>query len=261
MGFAMFSKGHTLDTLVSTEVESWDSLKFFTDILKLCLSNPDVLGCATSWWGSARCTPRRARAQKGGRTRDVTQWGVLLYEMPQTFGYSLFDGCRHSALDVQGGHEVHFKWAHSGHQRKEEDLNELPAILQVDRAQVRCKPQALKGDPVNPNSINDVETIAKLRNVLKTRKCFWYEILDREKELEKEEYERLVEGGSSDAGLLKCQQVRKKLEALVHARASKVSSKLLPLICHSGPPSVCSGDSNWERMMDPDAEEDKDDEE
>ncbi|KAJ7636172.1 hypothetical protein B0H17DRAFT_1217168 [Mycena rosella] len=66
---------------------------------------------------------------------------------------------------------------------------------------------------------------------------------------------------SSDAGLSKCQQVRKKLEALAHARTSKVSSKLPPSMRRSGPPTVCSGDSDWERRMDPDAEEDKDDEE
>ncbi|KAJ7696307.1 hypothetical protein B0H17DRAFT_1131086 [Mycena rosella] len=63
-----------------------------------CLGNPDVLVlraarartvCATGRWGTTRYAPKPGGAQKGGRTKDVTRWGVLLYEMPQTFGCDL----------------------------------------------------------------------------------------------------------------------------------------------------------------------------
>ncbi|KAJ7105535.1 hypothetical protein C8R44DRAFT_745698 [Mycena epipterygia] len=60
---------------------------------------------------------------------------------------------------------------------------------------VRLKGWPLEGDPVNPTSIHNIESIRKVCDALKSGECFWYKMTEREKAEARAEYEDMVEEG------------------------------------------------------------------
>ncbi|KAJ7687750.1 hypothetical protein B0H17DRAFT_939145, partial [Mycena rosella] len=161
-GFAFFSKGHVHDTMVPTEVESWDALTFFHDILHL---EPRDVGTQFELWAVAcdkgESFPRRFECSCSFFFQGLTGTGMLRS------------------------------------MRKEKIAMNYVSYRKVIILGAGCilKGYPFEGKPVNPNSINDIESIRKLCDALKSGECFWYQLSQWGKELERLEYEHLIEEG------------------------------------------------------------------
>ncbi|KAJ7614316.1 hypothetical protein B0H17DRAFT_1152979 [Mycena rosella] len=212
-GFAFFSKGHVHNTMVPTEVESWDALTFFRDILHL---EPRDVGAQFELWAVARDKVDASRKKK-----------IAMNYMSYRKAIVLGAGC----------------------------------IL---------KGYLFEGEPVNLNSINDVESIRKLCNALKSGECFWYQLSQQEKELERLEYEHLIEEGEIQERTRKTRSNKNKPHKKddkplsmrskdTGAKSRWVSGKLPPGMRRPGPPGIRAMESDLERMMDPDAGNDEED--
>ncbi|KAJ7468533.1 hypothetical protein FB451DRAFT_1400909 [Mycena latifolia] len=103
----------------------------------------------------------------------------------------------------------------------------------------------LKGDPVNPNNIHDLDSMVKVCDTMKSGKCFWHKLTDREKEMQRLEYEELVEDGTIEVKMCKvCADKDKK---------RKKSGDAQPL-------ATCSKDKNAQKcqVWDEDSNEEED---
>ncbi|KAJ7704551.1 hypothetical protein B0H17DRAFT_921246, partial [Mycena rosella] len=164
--------------MVPTEVESWDALTFFRDILPL---EPRDVGAQFELWAVARdkgeSFPRRFECSCSFFFQGLTGTDTLRSMRKEVTKY-IADGL----LDAS---------------RKKKIPMNYVSYRKVIVLGAGCilKGYPFEGEPVNPNSINDVESIWKLRNALKSGKCFWYRLSQREKELERLEYEHLIEEG------------------------------------------------------------------
>ncbi|KAJ7700311.1 hypothetical protein B0H17DRAFT_925532, partial [Mycena rosella] len=147
---------------IPTELESWDALKFIEDILRL---DPRDIAAQFELWAVAR--------EKGLTGVDTLR--SMRKEVTKYISTGLRDTTKKKKISMNY-------------------LQYRKAI--VLKYGVVLKGYPLEGDLVNPNNINDIESIAKVRDALKSGECFWYRMSPREREIEKEEYSRLVEEGA-----------------------------------------------------------------
>ncbi|KAJ7664807.1 hypothetical protein B0H17DRAFT_951898, partial [Mycena rosella] len=157
-GFAIFSRGHVHDTTIPTELESWDALKFIEDILRL---DPRDIAAQFELWAVAREKVDTLRSMRKEFTKYIsTGLGDTTKKKKISMNYLQY----RKAIVLKYG--------------------------------VVLKGYPLEGNLVNPNNINDIESITKVRDALKSGECFWYRMSPREREIEKEEYSHLVEEGA-----------------------------------------------------------------
>ncbi|KAJ7182553.1 hypothetical protein C8R43DRAFT_1116190 [Mycena crocata] len=157
---AFFSRGHIHDKTVPTEVGTWDGLNFFPNVVG---SEARDLATQFELWCVAW--------DNGLNTVDTLK--SMRKEITKYVG---------TDLKAKKGKKITVNWLQYWK-------------VMVLKHGVRLMGWPLDGDPVNPNTIHDVDSIRKVRNAMKNGTCFWHKLDDDEKAEAEEEYKDLLEHG------------------------------------------------------------------
>ncbi|KAJ7651891.1 hypothetical protein B0H17DRAFT_1215105 [Mycena rosella] len=189
-GFAMFSRGHVHDITVPTQCQSWDAFNFFGEILQL---DPQDVAAQFELLTIAR--------DKGLTGVDTLR--LMRKEVTKYIDNGLVD--------------IEKKNIRMNYVQYRKTIVLKPGVI--------LKGYPLEGDPVNPTSINDIDTIAKVRDALKSGECFWYVLSAQEKAAEREEYEQLVEDRVIEERTRKTRSNKKKPRKMVEEPLSTAGEK------------------------------------
>ncbi|KAJ7893903.1 hypothetical protein B0H14DRAFT_3427203 [Mycena olivaceomarginata] len=161
VGFAMFSRGHIHDKTIPTECQSLGALDFFEEIVG---ENFRDVGEKFELWCIAR--------EKGLTGIDTLQ------SMRKQVNKAILAGL----ASATGAKKITMNW-----------VQYWKKIVLKRHVIIRSWP--LEGDPRNPASIHDVESMTKLRDAWASGDCYWQKLNGDEQEEVKEMYEQMVASG------------------------------------------------------------------
>ncbi|KAJ7779943.1 hypothetical protein B0H16DRAFT_1711174 [Mycena metata] len=165
IGFAFFTRTHVHDKTVPVEMGSWGALNFFPEVLKM--DSRDV-GAKFELWAIARDQGALSAETLGSMCKEIVKYN-------------------------DGG--VKLK---SGKKKFRINWSQYWTVMVVkNRLMLRGWP--LDRPVCNPYDIKDIDSMRKVRNVMRDGSCFWHRLTDSEWEREKAKVDQMLEDGEIEA--------------------------------------------------------------